>query len=231
MDLNSLSPKTKRNLLGEMSYFCSEKFIEEDWDEYERSLEQLTLQEYEDLTEIDEMGKVIDISKIQEQAIEFLDSMNHIYKPRRKDRAIERIFVLNGLPDMTSYIKSSGEGRFEIERSPKEPVPENWLILNFIGLVEKSETYPIRKCKGESKDGKCGRYFLNLTRREKLFCTPSCASRSIQAEKRDRLRKEGEWEVYVSKMKKYQRERYKERIRAKLGRNIYVGRKRTEKED
>jgi hypothetical protein len=117
-------------------------------------------------------------------------------------------------------------GSFEIVREPKDPSPENWLIFNFIGLVEKFETYPIRKCKGMSKDKECGRYFLNLTRREKLFCTPSCASRSIQSEHRKKLRETGKWKAHLRKMKKYQKERYKERVKAKLGRNVQVGRKR-----
>ena len=104
------------------------------------------------------------------------------------------------------------------------------MILNFVSLVEKFETYPVYKCKGKSKAGECGRYFLNLTKREKSFCTSSCASRSIQMEKREELKRTGQWEAHVSKMKKYQKKRYKERMRAKLGPNVQIGRKRSRKE-
>jgi len=80
-------------------------------------------------------------------------------------------------------------GRFVIEQIPIHPpdASENqrvgrsiaWLLSKMInGLPLDS----IRNCKG------CHHYFLHTSKRERVFCTPSCAGRSIQKEKREELR-------------------------------------------
>jgi len=223
-DSNSLSPQARRNLSAEVNYFCSENFLEEDWDEYEQR---------QDLTEFTEEGKAVNITNIQEKAITLLNSMNLIHRPRREDRAIERILVLQELPDISSHIVSQRKGTFEIVRHPSSPSPENWLVLNFLSLIDKFENYPIHRCQGKNKDKECGHYFLNLSKREKLFCTPSCASRSVQAEKREELRRSGKWKTYLKKMRKYQKDRFDRKQREKAGPNVRVGRnkRRAKKED
>jgi hypothetical protein len=78
------------------------------------------------------------------------------------------------------------------------------LIVNFVNLIENLEINPIRKCKG------CKRYFLNLTKREKIYCNSSCASRSIQRENREEIYQDPKkHEAFLKKWRKYQKERYR----------------------
>ena len=218
MDLKALSPLKRKNLFAEIAYFGSEKYLKMDWDEFEQSIEQLSQEDYKVLFEANDKGE-LDLLKIQKNTGEFLDKMDSIQKSRRKDRLVERILVTY-LPRWVSYITSPYQGAFEIIRHPTKETPENWLILNFLRLIEGLETYPVRRCKG------CSRYFLHLTKIKKLYCTSSCASRSIQRMKRDKLREDPKkWQAFLRESKKYQRKRYKESMRAKLGPKVKVGRK------
>lgn len=221
MDLKSLPPGNLKALKEEVAYFCSERPLEETWEEFEDNLHLAPLSpaDYEGITEIDDRGKSVDLNKIQKYAITFLKKLDNIHEPRREDRAIQRILIKKDLPNMSSYIVSPFPGTFKIFREPRMPSPQNWLILNFIRLIEKSETYPVKKCKG------CGSFFLHLTKIEKTYCTSSCAARSIQKAKREKLYKNPkEHKKFLKKWRKYQKERYKERLKAKLGPNVKVGR-------
>jgi hypothetical protein len=218
MDLGSLSEQKRKALVEEIGFFCFRDFSESSWDEYQHTFDLVTQEEY------DALLKDVDPLKIQKKLVEFLKKLDHIHEPRSQDAPTERTYVYE-LPRMAAYITSSYEGEFQIRRFPEENIPDNWLIPNFVNLIEGFETYPVRKCKGKNKDKECGRYFLNFSTRNKVYCTPSCASRSIQAEKREELKRTGRWKAYLRKMKKYQKERYKERIKAKLGPNVKVGRK------
>lgn len=51
---------------------------------------------------------------------------------------------------------------------------ERLAIHNFSDLIHGIEFGSIKICKG------CGRYFVELTKRGKVYCNNSCASRSIQ---------------------------------------------------
>jgi hypothetical protein len=220
MDLSSLPLSRRKTLKEEVAYFCSERPLEESWEEFEDSLHlaPLTPADYEGVTEVDDRGELVDLNKIQKYAIHFLKALNNIHKPRREDRAIERIIV-KYLPNMSSFIVSPFPGTFKIFRHPRIPTPQNWLILNFIRLIEKSETYPVKKCKG------CGSFFLHLTEIEKIYCTSSCAARSIQKAKREKLYQDPqEHKRFLEKWRKYQRERYEKRLEAKLGPNVRIGR-------
>jgi len=112
-------------------------------------------------------------------------------------------------------------GKFDIRIAPtREDDLVGWAKLNFAGLLRDLPLHSITKCKG------CGRYFLNLTERRKIFCTSSCASRSIARRKREELRKDPQkYRAYLDKQKKYTMKRYREMRRNQLGPNVRVGRK------
>jgi hypothetical protein len=222
MDLNSLPLSRMKTLKEEVAYFCSERPLEGDWEEFEENLHlaPVTPGDNEGVTEIDDGVESVNLSEIQKYAIDFLRALNRIHKSRREDRAIERKFVRH-LPEMSSYIVSPFPGTFEIRRNPTTSNPENWLILNFIGLIERFETYPIKKCKG------CDRFFLHLTKIEKVYCTSSCAARSIQREKREKLYQDPKkHKTFLKKWRKYQKKRYDEKLKARLGTNIKVSRRK-----
>lgn len=226
MDLNSLPPGKLKVLKEEVAYFCSERrpdeSWEERWEEFEDNLHlaPLTPVDNERVTEIDYGGESVNLSEIQKCAIDFIKVLNDIHKPRREDRPIER-YLVKYLPEMSSYIVSPFPGTFEIRRSPTTSTPENLLILNFIGLIERFDPYPIKKCKG------CDRFFLHLTKIEKVYCTSSCAARSIQREKREKLYQDPKkHKTFLKKWRKYQKKRYDEKLKARLGPNIKVSRRK-----
>lgn len=76
-----------------------------------------------------------------------------------------------------------GRYNFVIEYHLQEESVMNRATFLFMRLLDGLPVSSIRKCIG------CGHYFLHLTKREKEYCTPSCASRSIQQKKREDLRK------------------------------------------
>ncbi|HXX33815.1 MAG TPA: hypothetical protein VEM15_04995 [Thermodesulfobacteriota bacterium] len=124
-----------------------------------------------------------------------------------------------------SLVKSpwtdDNSGKFDFRIVPtREDDLVGWAKLNFAKLLTDLPLHSITKCKG------CGRYFLNLTERRKIFCTPSCASRSIARRKREELRKNPKkYRAYLNKQKKYTMKRYREMRRNQLGPNVRVGRK------
>jgi hypothetical protein len=67
---------------------------------------------------------------------------------------------------------------------------------------------------------------VNLTKRRKVFCNNTCASRFIALQKREELKKDRKkYEAFLKESRKYQRERYEKMRRAQLGPNVMVGRK------
>jgi hypothetical protein len=217
MDLKSLPQSRMKTLKEEIAYFCSERVFEESgeelgesWEGFEDSLSLATPGEYEAVTEISDR----ELSKIQKSIFKFLKALYNIHE---SEEPIP-------LSEMSSVIAPSFQG-FKIYRYPKTDSPKDWLILNFIGLIERFETYPIKKCKG------CQRFFLHLTKIEKVYCTSSCAARSIQREKLKIIYENPKkHQAFLKKWRRYQKERYEERMKAICGPNVQVGRKRTRKE-
>jgi hypothetical protein len=79
----------------------------------------------------------------------------------------------------------------------------NRAVFFFMGLLDGLPASSIRKCVG------CDHYFLHLTKREKKYCTPSCAGRSIQREKREDLRKHHprKYKAFLKEQKERMRKR------------------------
>jgi hypothetical protein len=103
-----------------------------------------------------------------------------------------------------------------------------WAILNFANLLMRGlSMYAIRRCKG------CTRYFLNLSLREKIYCNPACASRSIARMKREELKRHPrKYKAYLKKQNEYTMKRYLKMRQAQFGPNVKIGRKvRRRKED
>ena len=68
---------------------------------------------------------------------------------------------------------------------------------------------------------------MNLSKRKKVFCNNSCASRSIARQKREELKKDRKkYKAFLVESRKYQRERYEKMRRTQLSPNVIVGRKK-----
>lgn len=108
----------------------------------------------------------------------------------RKDKTDARQYPLHlVITNSTLYINRHwGKDNFVIEhhlyptKQNESARRMNQAVFFFMRLLDGLPVSSIRKCIG------CGHYFLHLTKREKEYCTPSCASRSIQEGKRKKLK-------------------------------------------
>jgi len=108
----------------------------------------------------------------------------------RKDKTDARQYPLHQVKtNSVLYIdRSWGRHNFVIKHD-LDPTGQNQsardmnkAVFFFIGLLDGLQVSSIRKCIG------CDHYFLHTSKRERVFCTPSCAGRSIQEGKRERLK-------------------------------------------
>jgi hypothetical protein len=90
-----------------------------------------------------------------------------------------------------------------------------WVKADLIG-IEKSDPQRIgiimrlvvpanafTKCK------ECDRYFVNLTERERLYCSPICAWRFLAKKKREEMKKDPrKYREYLKRQREYMRGRY-----------------------
>ncbi len=115
--------------------------------------------------------------------------------------------------DITNFPLDIKDGRLS---SLNEPNYLGW----FVGILDGITTNWIGKCPG------CGRFFLNPSKRGKIYCNTSCDSRSIVIKNREDLKKDQQkYQAYLKKQKIRMRKRYKEMRRALLGPKVRVGRK------
>jgi hypothetical protein len=100
-------------------------------------------------------------------------------------------------------------------RSVTPLLPSEHYIYNLGRRFDGVPLKWIKKCKG------CGKFFLNPTEREKIYCNSSCASRSIARTKRERLYKNPKKrEAYRKKMREIMKAKYEASQKAKGYRKI-----------
>jgi hypothetical protein len=251
LDLDSLSKIGKIKLAGEISFFCGNFLLSDgEWEDYEYNLSSPPERRGDGMNVIlRELEK--NPKPVQDGLKSFIENLERIKKNAledyraflKKKSSAERDFLID-LPDVSSFIAIGfveNKGVFFIESHPKrkgtikgnlrELSPEDqakywtegledWAISNFSKLIEDLGVDSINKCKG------CGRYFVNFTKREKVYCNASCASRSIAQMKRNELRKHPKkYKAYLKKQKEYMRKKYVEFRKAQFGPNVKVGRK------
>jgi hypothetical protein len=92
-----------------------------------------------------------------------------------------------------------------------------WLF----GLLDGASTQWIQKCKG------CSRFFLNPTKREKMYCSSSCASRSIVKTERQKIKEKypKKYGAYLEKQRELMRNQYEKKKKARLGPDATVKRR------
>jgi hypothetical protein len=87
-------------------------------------------------------------------------------------------------------------------------------VLNLSRLIQGLEINVIGRCKD------CQQYFLNFSLREKFYCNPNCASKSIARLRREKLKKNAKkWEAYHKKQNRYSTDYYIEK-RAREGKAV-----------
>jgi hypothetical protein len=109
--------------------------------------------------------------------------------------------------DENEWLKSTLENSALLNCSPE------YYLFMLARLLDNVPYNWIRKCKGKNKDGECGRYFLNPSGRIKEYCNSSCASRSIQRNKREQLKQDEEkYQAHKKKMNEYMKKRYRKKV-------------------
>lgn len=109
---------------------------------------------------------------------------------------------------------------------PKTYSERDWAILNLARLMDGISIYAIRKCQG------CGRYFLNVSAREKIYCNFACASRSIAHKKYEELKKHPKkYKAHLKKYRKYSSDRYEKLRKMQYGPNVRIQRRRKNRKE
>jgi hypothetical protein len=130
-------------------------------------------------------------------------------------RFIDEMTIHNSypLPDIAMFIRPEGlwppapknhRVYFKMNFHPKDSTPENWAILNLSRLLQGLEMHVIGKCK------ECRRHFLNFSLREKIYCTPRCASKSLARSRKERWGPK-KYASYLKKQNKRMRTRYEKK--------------------
>jgi hypothetical protein len=225
MDLGSLSRMKRKTLAEEIVFFCDNNFFTIDWKDFEYILSfppdkrGTLLNRYLNEMETDANG-------IQKTLKSFIEKITLEPTETPYSYKLPEVFSFLSIEwsfkeDRELYIPSldKNQGHFIIHSFPQSDTLETGAVLNFSKLIDGLEVHSIKNCKG------CGRYFLNLTEREKIYCNSSCASRSIVKRKREELRKNPrKYKIYLEKQRRYMKRRYREKRRMQLGQKVRVGR-------
>jgi hypothetical protein len=228
-DLQSLSRKQPDKfikLIEELVFFTSTEFpgrsaIDKDFDYYEDHYfppPEKRKEELKDRFALAESQMV----KIQEDLRSMLEDLQNIISIESQDGSKDYELCQSlAILSMGSYF-TGDEDKFQVRYKPKD---DNdlvaWAKVHFAELLGGLPVHAITKCRG------CNTYFLNLTEKKKIYCTSSCASRSIQKEKRKKLKEDSpdEYSAYLKRQNRLSKESYRKKIQAKLGRKVKVGRK------
>jgi len=134
---------------------------------------------------------------------------------------------VNVYPDV-SYdgISSKWRREFDITPTLNERNRLNETILRFSQFIDGLNAHSIMKCKG------CGRYFLNITRKVKIYCTSTCASRSIARKRYEDLKKDPKkYEAHLKRYRKLSKKRYKKMRREQYGPNVKIQKRRNKRKE
>jgi len=204
-DISKLSRAEKFKLFAEVSFFASDQFFNKPWWHFEKGIEfsQNQLSEWELIAP--------QIQSALKELLEYIaprQSTGWTITP--SGHSITWEIRPYPLPELTSSIGPpylhllSGRFFFHVNSIPKESTPSNWAILNLARLMDGIKADVISLCKG------CNLYFLNFSLREKIYCTPGCASRTSAQLRRERLKQNPKkYEAYLKKQKALTMKRYK----------------------
>ena len=164
------------------------------------------------------------ISKLQTGLRQFLEMVLNMALSK-KDESIElpqttSFLRVNEYPDVSHEDSYKWKRDFDITPILKENNRLNETILRFSQFIDGLGVHSIMKCRG------CGRFFLNLTRKVKIYCTSTCASRSIAHKRYEDLKKDPKkYIAHLKKYRKYSSDRYWKLRKLQFGPNVRKNRK------
>ena len=221
-DILKLSRVEKFKLFAEISFFASDQLFSKPWWHFEKGIEfsQNQLSEWELIAPQIQSG----LKELLEYIAPSGQSRTLSITPSGHSLTLGT--AAYRLPELISSIGppylhlGSGRAFFHVDLIPKESTPSNWAILNLARLMDGTKADVISRCKG------CNLYFLNFSLREKIYCTPGCASRTSAQLRRERLKQNPKkYEAYLKKQKALTMKRYK-RLRELQGKIVRHRRKK-----
>lgn len=259
-DLNSLSKSRLRGRCVELFYFSCLVFRNQNFEEFLRSfaldkLPEIKIDNFDEekLTALrrqlpDEKPRLVSpneelenilseleakLQDLQDALRDFIEeAQNILSKPLKKISPITRREYTS-----TEILLPETENRLDIRKIrgdfywcsvvvPKDYSYRNWAILNLASLMDQLSIYAIKRCEG------CNRYFLNASARQKIYCSSSCASRSIAHKKYEELKKNPrKYKAHLKKYRKYSEERYKRLREMQYGPNVKIQKRKNRRKE
>jgi len=157
----------------------------------------------------------IDLKNAKELQSNLREFLNKLLLKQRKSRRLPHI----ELPEVKLFLET--EDHFHFQHFPtSESLEEGLPILNFASLLDGLPVGAIRKCE------ECGRYFVNISLRDKIYCNPKCTWKALSRRRRERLKKHPrKYEVYLKKQREIMRLKYEEKKKAEFGPNVIIGKR------
>ncbi|MGA2466095.1 MAG: hypothetical protein ABSH06_17310 [Thermodesulfobacteriota bacterium] len=240
-----MSKAKLRGRCVEAFYFCSFIFLRESFEHYLAScpfdrLPEVQIDHFDEAalkdirenlnssTTAEELELIIskigtELPDIQKAFKNFLEKTQEILlKPRILRSSItgdEFRSMSVDLPETENQMIVAYHGEYFWQRTivPKKYSKRDWAILNLSKLMDDLNVNAITICEG------CGRYFLRFSKRKKLYCSSSCASRSIAHKKYEELKKSPrKYKAHLKKYRKYSEERYKRLREIQYGPNVKI---------
>jgi len=189
-----LPPGKKYHLKLEAFYFTCPEFRFQDED---RFFEWLTVKRHA------RMEKEINMGMLQQKLKPIVNFLRSYSLRPADDGKIRPIFSLaHTLPDVTLSLEVDPESRdLQIVYRPVQYGYLSYAVLNLVSLLDPHSLDSIVQCKG------CGKYFIDLTKRKKNYCSSSCAARYNARIKREDLKEHHpkEYKAYLRKQKERMR--------------------------
>jgi hypothetical protein len=113
-----------------------------------------------------------------------------------------------------------------LESSPIElvitpEVGDEGFLFSLAQALHKIPLKSIKKC------SECNNWFLQSSKRERLFCSDKCRARKFNKDRRKAIKEEGgeQYETELKKGRKRAKASYDRKVQKKLGKNVKIGKK------
>ena len=191
INLKNLSAGKLHYIKSEALFFCSSEFR---FQQEEGFFEHLTLERYGKME-----GKVnlSDLQKILKPVVNFMANFSTFPDHIGTIKKIRPIYSLSkSLPYVTIALEVDSKFEsFHIAYETNDYL--SYALLNLANLADSLPLDSLIKCKG------CGKYFIDLTKRKRIYCNSSCASRYNAQIKREDLKKNHprKYKAYLKKQR------------------------------
>lgn len=219
-DLDSLSITERKTLAIEICFFCSDDFFKVDWEDFKYNANR-PVEAREDILN-DILDK--DLSEMERNPHSIQKELNYLVLTTEDLGLAKGVMRILPVTKSILYVGWLGDesnifsrGEFLIDSIPNPLTLENYAIINFAYLMLGCDIHSIVRCKG------CEKHILNLTQRRKIYCSFTCASRTIAHKRYEELKKDPKkYEAHLKKYRKYSSDRFRRLREEQYGPNVKI---------